>query len=126
MRDFLRTTPVGALQFDGTDESAAAIASEFGFTLHAVYRPRPNPKFGPAAVFEYRPYVTAGPLAPLMRYKFSPGEYYEVDSDHLHTITISAGSWIWLDRETHTIGVEWDEYFLEHYTAAPEPAGSPR
>lgn len=97
---------VEAHQYNGTPESARAIAEALGLT---IVQHHPG-----AAV-----YTVPERLA------FSPGDYYDAEN---REIAILADAWIWVNHDRAVLGCEWDEYFRGHFidVALPADPGSSR
>ncbi len=93
------TGDIEAHQYNGTPESARAIAEALGLTI-IQHHPR-------AAV-----YTVPDRLA------FSPGDYYDAEN---REIAILADAWIWVNHDRAVLGCEWDEYFRGHFVALDVP-----
>lgn len=91
---------VEAWQYDGTAQRANEIAEAAGLT---IVQQAP-----PAVAFRVPENLT-----------FSPGDYYEADT---REIAVLSGGWFWIERAAKVIGCEWEQYFRDHFTQAPQPA----
>lgn len=94
VRQFTRTTPIHAIQYLGTRQSANDIAQSFGLAVTAQ-------RDGGAAAFR----APSGLTITVDEYDRNTREF-----------GVANGCWVWVDKEMELIGAEWNDYFRQHWT----------